>query len=164
MQEMCCTEKRSAQKISVAERKRSSGKRTSGSFKAAHRFSNFEWVISKDSPLSLSESQEAKIEGHPSLDKKPNTSSSDLSMDAEHATTIPQSGSWRGSNSSFRSSGKGAAMFQNSCDWPSAEQRSLESAVEMAAAYMKLKPPGFFVIQVGRSLDWERAFILFRDF
>jgi hypothetical protein len=139
MLEICSAEKHPAKKQNV-DRKRPDGNRTSGSFKKTNNSLNSE-IVGIDSP--------PKIGGHPSSDRKLNTSSSDLSMDAEHVTAIPQSGSWRGSNSSFRSSGKGAAMLQSSCcDWPSAEQRALENAVEMAAAYMKLKPPGFFAVQV----------------
>ena len=134
----CSAEKHPAKNQKV-ERKRSAGKRTSSRIPKKNSSSNVE-IDGNDSPPKIGE--------HSSSDKKPNTSSSDLSMDAEPLTTMPQSGSWRGSSSSFRSSGKGAAMFQKSCDWSPAEQRSLENAVDMAAAYMKLKRPSFFAVQV----------------
>jgi hypothetical protein len=43
-------------------------------------------------------------------------------------------------------------MLQNSCNLSPAEQRSLENAVEMAAANLKQKPPGFFAVQVCQNL------------
>jgi hypothetical protein len=139
MQDMCCGEKRPKQKLGVGRRRQSAG-----SFKATNSFSNSEMVMGKNSPRPT----KTDTKGHDSLEKTPKRSNSEPDMDIESGSTIPKSGSWRGSGSSFRSSGKGETVFQNSCDWSLADQRSLEYAIESAAQHMKQKPPGFFAIQV----------------
>jgi hypothetical protein len=126
----CCTQGRSDEDFGK-NRKGILEQRTSGSFKKSQRRSG--------SFKNSDEVENVNAAGSSRSPPRQSNSSSNIWIDMK---SWQKSGSWNS---------KIGKESQGSRNWNSGEQRALENAVEMAAARLKIKPPGFFAIQVKSS-------------
>jgi hypothetical protein len=138
--DFCCTKKRRDGEGGV-ERRRVPEKRT-GSFKLSDR---------KSGSFRSSDGSEDKVAASSPRSQPMQRKSSSNLFDI---SSWQDSGIW---NFQGGDSPKGEKESQKSCNWSSKDQKALEKAIELAAGQMKIKPPGFFAIQVRFSVGLRKG-------
>ena len=140
---LCCLNKRPDQKGSN-ERVKYSAPRTSGSFKAAKA------QLKKVDVETESRRLKSCMKRSDSFVEVPAAKlSSSASSNHGSPKSRPDSASRRSGSDRFSVADTDEIFVkQRVRDWDTSEQKSLQNAVEMASAHLKVQPPGFFAIKV----------------